>query len=244
MVLYYVYRFDFRTQKGTKRSYIGYSGNLERRVDKLGASSADWCKCRALEPPPTLSVLAHNIKTIQVALLIELHFSAKAIRARPKHVRGGPWLTVKNLSVADLGDVRQVAGCQTLVELSRYVETLPESNRLWQHVQNVSFSLNLASASATVPLPNVDVSGPPMVASPTGKAKASPKAKAKANAPPKARAYTPPATIYRFVRKKKVGGKSQDGHGFRTSHRLLRASEARHTSDSRWRREPTSSCLS
>ena len=53
MVVYCVYRFDFLTKKGTKRSYIGLSGNAEERADKLGVLSANWCKPRIPGPPPS-----------------------------------------------------------------------------------------------------------------------------------------------------------------------------------------------
>ena len=142
-------------KQNPKFFYFGYTGNLVKRVDGLGVLSADLCKCKAAGPPPIPVILADNTKTRQVALLIELHLSAKAILARPSHVRVGPWLTVRPLSVADMGGVRRVADCQTLRELSQYVATLPEDNRLSQHVRNVRFDSNVAPSATTVPLPQV-----------------------------------------------------------------------------------------
>ena len=155
-------------------------------------------------------------------LLIELHLAAKAILARPLQVRGGPWLTVRALSADVLKEIRLVASCKSLVELSQLVEALPASSRVWEHMKNVRFISDLSSSSTTVPLPSLSVSGPPMIALPTSEAKTSPKSKAKAEpkaqakAQPKAKAYSPPAAIYRFVRKKKSSGTSEDGHRFRT----------------------------
>jgi len=126
---YTVYRADFTTERGTDRSYWGYTGNLELRADKIGIDSADWARCMRRE---TLDMkqMAINIKSRQVALLIEAHFAAKSILARPLHVRGGPWLSVRPLTAAEMTTIRQVAGFTTLTEFAQYVETLEESNVL------------------------------------------------------------------------------------------------------------------
>ena len=125
---------------------------MDLRESKLGVCSADWARCMRRE---TLSVkqLAVNIESKQVALLVEAQLAAKSILARPFHVRGGPWLSVRTLPASEMSCVGAVAGMTTLAELAAYIETLSEDNRLWQHVKDVRFTKALF-ASPTVALPS------------------------------------------------------------------------------------------
>ena len=46
MVLYSVYKATFLTKKyKTKRFYIGYTGNAEKRADKLKLGKTFWLSC-------------------------------------------------------------------------------------------------------------------------------------------------------------------------------------------------------
>ena len=83
---YTVYRADFTTKLKTKGSWWGYSGNIDLRADRIGVLSADWCRCMQRQTLDVKPVIV-DLKTPQVALLIEAQLAAKSILARPTHVR-------------------------------------------------------------------------------------------------------------------------------------------------------------
>ena len=214
---YCVYRADFVTNKNTRRTYIGQTGNAEHRADKLMKNVA-WC---TPSKPGTLqfNVVAMNIETLHVALFIEALFAARAIVARPLQTRGGPWLSLRPLGIQDMMEVRATARCKNLLEFADYAQTLPFKSRLREHLANVRFTDDRPSQSSVLVPSSSSVSSPLIAAprisaQPKAKAKAQPKVKAKAKAKPKP--YKPPRVVYKLVRESWTSGTSEAGHDYRT----------------------------
>ena len=184
MVLYDVYSASFETKAGTFRTYIGYTGNAEKREDKLGLGDVNWTSCLK-KGTLKLEVLVPGLGSKAVALALEAWHAAKAILRDPEHVRGGPWLSVQALKAADLYDVQAAAGCSSVVELGPLAEQLGTTSRLYQHLKNLRFgpktkqpSSSTSSSSASRPPPPGSQAA--TKASAKARAKARPKAKVQA----------------------------------------------------------------
>ena len=174
MILYDVYLASFQTLAGTFRSYIGYTGNADKREDKLGLGGVDWTKCLN-KGTLKLEVLVPGLDSKAVALALEALHASKAIRRDPQHVRGGPWLSVRALKAADLNEVQAAAGCSSADELGPLAELLGPTSRLYQHLKNLKFGPKTKQASSSSSSSNSQATT--MV---SAKAKARPKAKTKA----------------------------------------------------------------
>lgn len=174
MILYDVYLASFQTLAGTFRSYIGYTGNADKREDKLGLGGVDWTKCLK-KGTLKLEVLVPGLDSKAVALALEALHASKAIRRDPQHVRGGPWLSVRALKAADLNEVQAAAGCSSADELGPLAELLGPTSRLYQHLKNLKFGPKTKQASSSSSSSNSQATT--MV---SAKAKARPKAKTKA----------------------------------------------------------------
>lgn len=173
MVFYDVYRAFFLTLAGTFRTYIGYTGNAEKREDKLGLNGVDWTKCLK-KGTLKLKVLVPSVDSKAVALALEALHAAKAIQSDPEHVRGGPWLSVKALKADDLYEIQATAACSSAVQLGPLAELLGPTSRLYKHLENLDFgpkTKQASSSSSTSSRTTTTVSA---------KAKAQPKAKTKA----------------------------------------------------------------
>ena len=175
MTLYDVYLASFQTLAGTFRSYIGYTGNADKREDKLGLGGVDWTKCLK-KGTLKLEVLVPGLDSKAVALALEALHASKAIRRDPQHVRGGPWLSVRALKAADLNEVQAAAGCSSADELGPLAELLGPTSRLYQHLKNLKFGPKTKQASSS----SSSSSNSQATTMVSAKAKARPKAKTKA----------------------------------------------------------------
>lgn len=175
MILYDVYLASFQTLAGTFRSYIGYTGNADKREDKLGLGGVDWTKCLK-KGTLKLEVLVPGLDSKAVALALEALHASKAIRRDPQHVRGGPWLSVRALKAADLNEVQAAAGCSSADELGPLAELLGPTSRLYQHLKNLKFGPKTKQASSS----SSSSSNSQATTMVSAKAKARPKAKTKA----------------------------------------------------------------
>lgn len=173
MVLYDIYLAFFQTLAGTFRTYVGYTGNAEKREDKLGLGGVGWTKCLK-KGTLKLKVLVPGVDSKAVALALEALHAAKAIWRDPEHVRGGPWLSVQALEADDLYEVQAAAACSSVVELGPLVELLGPTSRLYQHLKNLNFGPKTKQASSS------SSSGSRTTTTVSAKAKAQPKAKNKA----------------------------------------------------------------
>ena len=149
MVLYDVYCAKFFTEKETYREYVGYSGDVCRRKDKLKNKGVDWTKPMK-KGTLHMDNLAVDIQTRAVARCQEALSAARKILADRDHVRGGPWLSVKPLSQNDMMEIAAVASCKSLVDLGPLAEELGPDSRLAQHLKNIEFprKTNLAASSS------------------------------------------------------------------------------------------------
>jgi hypothetical protein len=181
MVLYEVYLAFFQTLAGTFRSYIGYTGNAEKREDKLGLGGVGWTKCLK-KGTLKLKVLVPGLDSKAVALALEAWHAAKAIRRDPQHVRGGPWLSVRALKADDLYEVQAAAGCSSADELGPLAELLGPTSRLYQHLKNLKFGprTKQASSSSSSSSGSSSSSNSQATTTMSAKAKARPKATTKA----------------------------------------------------------------
>jgi len=124
---------------------VGFTGNASRREDRLQLGEVDWLK--PMRPGSlTLEVLHEDLATESVALAQEALAAAKAIHADPGHVRGGPWLSPRRLSKANLAEVAAVATCQALASLPQVAAELGPRSRLAMHLKDLKFE---SAASST-----------------------------------------------------------------------------------------------
>ena len=131
-----------------------------------------------------------------------------------------PWISIHNLSIADMAEVRATARCANLLELASYVQTLPTTSRLSQHVADMKFAESPPAPASALSLPSSLPVGVPLSSTttpPMATAKAQPRAKAtaKAKAKTKAKLYSPPPAVYKLVRRASLSGSSENGHNFR-----------------------------
>jgi hypothetical protein len=147
MVVYDVYELSFKTQKDTFRKYIGYTGNVSKREDKLKRGGADWTNC--LSEVLKMRILHTDVGSKHVALALEAWEAAKAIVKDPHHVRGGPWLSVRSLGASALDEVAAAAQCRSVLELGPLAAKLGSSSRLYQHLKNLRFASASELSKAT-----------------------------------------------------------------------------------------------
>lgn len=124
MVLYSVYRAEFKTTKGRTRQYVGYTANLERRLAGLGRPGRfqpAWCKAGFVDG--RVVVLAGDIRAKAIALGIEALAAAKTMEEAPASARGGPWV-LPTLSAQDRREIKAVARCTNLQDMAAVAKQL------------------------------------------------------------------------------------------------------------------------
>ena len=71
-------------------------------------------------------------------MALEAFLAAQLILAKPKLVRGGPWLA-KELGKRDWEELKAAAACKGLVELAQLAESLGPQSRLYKHLKDRRF---------------------------------------------------------------------------------------------------------
>ena len=137
MVLrYLIYKATFTTKKKTKRSYIGYTGNLNLRKMWHELKKPVWMKPKESKSS-TIEVLEDGIPSKDHALAMEAIHAARAIKKDSKRVRGGPWLR-PTLDEGWKAEVEAVARMTQPWQLSVFAEAQPRS-RLRRHLEGLTF---------------------------------------------------------------------------------------------------------
>ena len=154
MVVYCVYKASFTTAKGSRRVYVGMTGDAvrrERSLQQAGCYQPAWLKagCQRFE----FEVVADNIPTKAAALATEALLAAHQWRRSRLAVRGGPWVR-PSLSAADLAELKSASACKTLEELLE-LPAAKGSGHLGEHLRNLVFTAARLSARASPaqPLP-------------------------------------------------------------------------------------------
>jgi hypothetical protein len=136
MVLYCVYRATYKTRRGTRRAYIGYSGNLDVRKYWHKVRPPAWMKPQR-DDTLDVVILEPGIKSVGLARAAEAMYAAREILKAPQHTRGGPWL--KPAWGNDWRrELEAVSKIRSISKLSEYAETNPEGN-VQQHLKNFSY---------------------------------------------------------------------------------------------------------
>ena len=150
MVVYCVYKASFCTRRGTRRHYVGMSGdslNRERDLQTAGPRQPAWLK--AGHSDFSFEVVLDNIQSKAAALATEALVTAHQWRQTPLVTRGGPWVR-PSLSAADVLEIEKAARCDNLRDLL----ALPEakgSGHLGAHLADLSFT-SASSSSAQAPV--------------------------------------------------------------------------------------------
>ena len=138
MVNYCVYKASFRTTKGSRRVYIGMTGDAARRersLQQAGPHQPAWLKagCQRFE----FDIVVGNIPTKAAALATEALLAAHQWRRTRLHARGGPWIK-PSLSALDLAELREASRCKTLGELLE-LPAAKGAGSLGKHLRDLSF---------------------------------------------------------------------------------------------------------
>jgi hypothetical protein len=134
---YCVYRVSFRTQRGTARTYIGYTGCADVRRAYHNSNPPAWLKCKQRESELKFDVLEDNIPSREAALAVEALFAARAIAAEPDTARGGPW--AKPTLTSDMFlEIQAVSKLRGLISLQSVAHSEPHG-RLYRHLRDLRF---------------------------------------------------------------------------------------------------------
>ena len=136
MVSYGVYQMTFRTQRGTKRIYIGCTRALEVRAIFHQTDAKGWLGCQTRDEPD-YKILEDNIPSLELALAAEALHAARAIAEEPKTSRGGPW-SAPTLTQPMLQECRAVGLVRSFLALKAFADNEPEG-RLSRHLADLSF---------------------------------------------------------------------------------------------------------
>jgi len=153
MPSYVVYRCKFLTKQNTTRFYIGYTGNADRRGERLGLAKMHWTAC--VKPGSLeLSVLHPDLESKTVARALEAWEAARHIDADESHVRGGPWLK-PSLPPSDRHEVHVAAKCRSLTQLVAAKDFLGPTSRLAKHMDDLLFAERQQVQPSTEPMKQV-----------------------------------------------------------------------------------------
>ena len=156
MVQYCVYKASFYTGRGSRRCYIGMTGNPEQREADLqtkGDHQPAWLKagCKQFQ----YNVLVDKIPSKAAALATEALMTAHEWRRAPDATRGGPWVRPK-LSAGDISELRASSSCKSLQELldSSFAK---ESGHLGVHLRGISLTSAVATSRPSQSNPRKDL---------------------------------------------------------------------------------------
>ena len=132
---YSVYKARFKTERGTYRTHVGHTRNLNLRKHRHRKKPPAWLKPKAGEP--TFSVLEEGLQTKEDALASEALHSARVLVASPELARGGPWVK-PTLPDGALEEAKTAARVRSFRELF----SLAQGNKkglLWKHLKDLEF---------------------------------------------------------------------------------------------------------
>lgn len=132
-----MYKATYKTQRGSLRSYIGYTGNVDVRRWWHSKKPPAWMKPEEGEAVK-FEVLEADIKSKPVALAAEALHAARAIDQAPKLVRGGPWVK-PTLAEGWEEEVQAVARMRSYMVMKEFAQTRPCGN-LSQHLHGLTFT--------------------------------------------------------------------------------------------------------
>lgn len=138
MVNYSVYRAAFKTKKGTKRRYVGYSGFPLRRKRQLQQKGGEFqpaylkAGCEDFD----FQIIADGITNKGTAMAVEALQAALHWKTFP-NTRGGPWLRPTLLD-SELTELRSAARCETLADLFHVASDYPDG-KLNAHLRNLDY---------------------------------------------------------------------------------------------------------
>ena len=95
-------------------------------------------------------------------MALEAFLAAQLILAKPKVVRGGPWLA-KELGNRDWEELKAAAACKGLVELAQLAESLGPQSKLHKHLKDRKFEAapqRTRASTVKVKLLNVSIKVP------------------------------------------------------------------------------------
>lgn len=132
---YDIYKVIYKTERGSFREYVGYTGDADLRKWWHKQRPPTWMKCKAENEG--FQFLERGLATKAAARASEALYAAREIAKSPSLVRGGPWLTLK-LSAAELQEIHVVARTRSLLVLDELARANP-SGRLARHLKGLAF---------------------------------------------------------------------------------------------------------
>ena len=140
MVQYCVYKASFNTRHGSRRHYIGMTGNPAQRESDLqtpGSHQPAWLKagCHNF----AYNILVKDIPSKAAALATEAFATAREWKWAPDAVRGGPWVK-PTLTSKDVTELTASSKCNSIPQLLD-LGIAKESGHLGVHLRGVSLTL-------------------------------------------------------------------------------------------------------
>jgi hypothetical protein len=135
-MIYTVYKLFFFTRKGSRREYVGYTGQIATRMAFHKRKPPAWVKCRKAGAELKFRVLEKDVASKNLALALEAYHACRAIAAKPHAARGGPWVR-PTLPDVELGRIRVLAG-MSLRSLLEY-GAAKRSKLLHEHLAELRF---------------------------------------------------------------------------------------------------------
>ena len=150
MVVYSVYKASFYTRRGTRRYYVGMTGNATQRESDLQRNDGRqpaWLKagCKQFQ----YQILVGDIPSKAAALATEALNTAYIWKSAPDNTRGGPWVKPQ-LSKRDVLELDAASKCKSLEDLLG-LSFAKETGHLGTHLRGVSLTSAETVPAATQP---------------------------------------------------------------------------------------------
>ena len=161
MVLYKIYKASFHTKRGTRRVYVGMTGNAMQRecaLQQCGPHQPAWLRAGCLNFK--YEILAENVQTKAAALATEALLAAHLWKSAPDQTRGGPWV-LPTLSQTSVAELKAVSKCSALRDLL----ALPEAQGngpLGVHLRGLSWTSTASSGSSATSASSASSSKKPL----------------------------------------------------------------------------------
>lgn len=138
MVIYGVYRASFKTEEGTTRWYLGYTGFRDRRRRQLQQKGGEFqpAYLKAGCDDFVFQIISDGMTSKGVARAVEALKTAQHWKTC-RNTRGGPWLRPTLLDT-ELTELRAAARCETLADLFNVASNYP-SGKLNAHLRNLDY---------------------------------------------------------------------------------------------------------
>ena len=156
MVQYCVYKASFYTLRGSRRYYIGMTGNPEQReadLQRKGDRQPAWLKAGCEQFRYT--IIVDEIPSKAAALATEALMTAHEWRRAPDATRGGPWVR-PTLSAGDVLELQAASNCKSLQDLldSAFAK---KSGHLGVHLRGISLTSAVATSTPSQSNPRKDL---------------------------------------------------------------------------------------